>query len=649
MGFAGNDLFDGTRGINEVDYRLEARAAGRTTGMTIDLSSGDTIEIKDAYDDTDTLTLIERLRGTDHGDKLFGNNLNNRLRGDGGDDLVEGRSGFDRIEGGAGNDTLNGGSKDDTLLGDAGNDLLNGNDHNDTLIGGAGDDVFEGGEGNDVIDGGPMTETSFDELTYRNVETDGITVQSSTRTANSGTVTNDGSGSQDTFTNINSIVGTRVDDTFVGGIGNHRFVGLAGDDTFVGGSGNTEVDYRLEARIAQWTKGLTIDLGEDLTETVTVKDAMGGTDTLTNIKRIRGTDGSDTISGNTLGNRLRGKAGNDVLRGRNGDDALEGGAGTDTAIYSGNRFNYHVENNGTQLTITDQRVNGEGKDTVIDVEFFNFGGTILNLAEVINHGSAINLAGGMVFESSATGVDIGTLSVANPDAKSAHSYTLIDDAGGRFQLASDGKTIEVKNGLLLDYEQSLTHTVVVRATDQFGKSVDQSLTIVLQDVAKESTTGTAGSDTVSGGSGTDNLSGGGGNDNLNGGGGKDKINGGTGNDRIIGGTGQDSLTGGAGKDVFAFASKDTGTSKGTADFITDFSGKGGDRIDLKLIDADTKKKGDQAFSFIGKNAFTKAGQVRYEKTSKETFIYLNTDSDKAAEGVIKLKGAIDLQKGWFVL
>jgi Ca2+-binding RTX toxin-like protein len=289
-----------------------------------------------------------------------------------------------------------------------------------------------------------------------------------------------------------------------------------------------------------------------------------------------------------------------------------------------------------------------GTDTVIDVEFFNFGGTLLNLAEVINHGSAVNLAGGMVFENSKAGEEVGTLSVANPDALSTHGFELIDDAGGRFQLDGSGK-ISVKNGLLLDYEQAATHTIVVRAKDQFGKSIDQTVTVVLKDVDKESTTGTTGSDTVSGGANADTLSGGGGNDVLNAGGGKDKVDGGVGNDRIIGGGGQDTLTGGAGKDVFAFGNKDTGTSKGTADTITDFSGKGGDRIDLKAIDADVKKKGDQAFSFIGKNAFTKAGQVRYEKTSKETLIYLNTDSDKAAEGVIKLKGAFDMQKSWFVL
>lgn len=60
-----------------------------------------------------------------------------------------------------------------------------------------------------------------------------------------------------------------------------------------------------------------------------------------------------------------------------------------------------------------------------------------------------------------------------------------------------------------------------------------------------------------------------------------------------------------------------------------------------------KKKWDQNFSFIGTKSFSKAGQVRYEKKSKETYVYLNTD--KAAEGLIKFKGAMDLQKSWFVL
>ncbi|WP_201830396.1 PD40 domain-containing protein [Microvirga zambiensis] len=147
-------------------------------------------------------------------------------------------------------------------------------------------------------------------------------------------------------------------------------------------------------------------------------------------------------------------------------------------------------------------------------------------------------------------------------------------------------------------------------------------------------------DTLSGGAGTDSLTG----DAF-----ANILIGNGGNDRLIGGLGVDTLTGSKGKDVFVFDDKETGSSKSKADYILDFKGKEGDKIDLKLVDADTKKKGDQKFSFIGDKAFTKAGQVRVEKTKKETFVYLNTDNDKAAEAVIKLKGSIDLSKGWFVL
>jgi VCBS repeat-containing protein len=273
----------------------------------------------------------------------------------------------------------------------------------------------------------------------------------------------------------------------------------------------------------------------------------------------------------------------------------------------------------------------------------------LSVTSVNDTPSDIFLSNAAVAENSGAGTAVGSLAAFDLDGDAAFTFSLLDDAGGRFVLGADGRTIEVRNGSLLDYEQARSHQVLVQVTDGSGASYSEVMTIVLQDVVQETTTGTSGGDTVAGGSSTDNLSGGGGNDNLDGGGGKDKINGGTGNDRILGGSGKDLLSGGSGKDVFAFANKDTGTSKGTADTITDFSGKGGDKIDLKLIDADTKKKGDQAFLFVGKNAFTKAGQVRYEKAGKDTYVYLNTDSDKSAEGVIKLKGALDMQKGWFVL
>ncbi|MFL4995477.1 MAG: hypothetical protein ACJ8DF_02035, partial [Microvirga sp.] len=136
---------------------------------------------------------------------------------------------------------------------------------------------------------------------------------------------------------------------------------------------------------------------------------------------------------------------------------------------------------------------------------------------------------------------------------------------------------------------------------------------------------------------------------LTGNAGVNKLSGGAGNDRLTGGLGQDSLTGGAGRDVFVFDDRDTSASKSRADYILDFSHRQGDRIDLRAIDANTRKRGDQNFSFIGTKAFSKAGEVRIEKTKSVTYVSLNTDSDKAAEAVIKIKGALDFQKGWFVL
>lgn len=60
-------------------------------------------------------------------------------------------------------------------------------------------------------------------------------------------------------------------------------------------------------------------------------------------------------------------------------------------------------------------------------------------------------------------------------------------------------------------------------------------------------------------------------------------------------------------------------------------------------------KGNQAFTFIDQNSFTKAGQVRYSKLGSETYVSFNTDKDSAAEGVIRLKGVMDMSKDWFVL
>lgn len=155
--------------------------------------------------------------------------------------------------------------------------------------------------------------------------------------------------------------------------------------------------------------------------------------------------------------------------------------------------------------------------------------------------------------------------------------------------------------------------------------------------------GGAGNDTIYGGVGFDVIQGDdvdglAGNDYLNGGDDTDALFGYGGNDLLNGGTGKDTLYGGTGNDVFRFDSVSDSQSGLSRDIIKDFVGNGnlpGDIIDLSNIDANTIKKDDQAFTYIGTGAFTAAGQIRYSGG----ILQGNTDSNLAANFEIKLEGS----------
>ncbi len=64
----------------------------------------------------------------------------------------------------------------------------------------------------------------------------------------------------------------------------------------------------------------------------------------------------------------------------------------------------------------------------------------------------VMLDGGSVQELSAIGTVVGTLSTQDPDAGETFTYTLLDNAGGRFAISGD--KILVSDALKLDYEQA---------------------------------------------------------------------------------------------------------------------------------------------------------------------------------------------------
>src|SRR5262249_39616137 len=95
--------------------------------------------------------------------------------------------------------------------------------------------------------------------------------------------------------------------------------------------------------------GATVVL-QDTTGSVTT---TGGTvDIVGAIDNILGTNANDSITGNSLPNRLFGLAGDDVINGGAGDDYIDGGAGSDT-LNGGTGNDFIVIKPGSTETVSD--------------------------------------------------------------------------------------------------------------------------------------------------------------------------------------------------------------------------------------------------------------------------------------------------------
>lgn len=101
----------------------------------------------------------------------------------------------------------------------------------------------------------------------------------------------------------------------------------------------------------------------------------------------------------------------------------------------------------------------------------------------------IGLSNASVREHAATGSFVGTLSALDFNAGNTHTYTLLTNAGGRFYVS--GNQLRVTDGTKLDFEQTASLNILVRATDQGGKYLDKTFSISLNNVTPENVTGNA--------------------------------------------------------------------------------------------------------------------------------------------------------------
>lgn len=219
---------------------------------------------------------------------------------------------FTVISGGSGNDSLGsgGGSGRFQISGNVGDDALTGGDLGDILDGGDGDDVLDPGSGDDVVQGGAGN------------------------------------------------------DLIIGGSGE-------GNDSLDGGANVDTVKYQ----------SATQDINVNLTTGTASGDPVIGTDSLANLENVIGGGGNDTITGNGSANVLDGGLGNDAISSLAGDDTLVGGAGNDfldggddvdVAAFSGKLSDYTVTAVGSQLIVTDLRPDGDGTDTLQNIEGIRF-------------------------------------------------------------------------------------------------------------------------------------------------------------------------------------------------------------------------------------------------------------------------------------
>ena len=115
------------------------------------------------------------------------------------------------------------------------------------------------------------------------------------------------------------------------------------------------------------------------------------------------------------------------------------------------------------------------------------------------------------------------------------------------------------------------------------------------------------------------------------------------------------MTGGHGADSFVFESRaESGVSATTRDVITDFDAS--DLINVRDVDANELKFGDQNFRFIGAQAFHHvAGELRFYEFNPAgsardaTFVQADVNGDARADFAIGLAGLHNLNVHDFIL
>jgi Ca2+-binding RTX toxin-like protein len=704
FGGVGDDMFVVDNAADEVHESIGAGTDIVSAKVNYALQAGQEVEILRA-DVGVTTGLV--LTGNEFDNRITGGDGNDMLNGGAGDDFLDGDAGADVMSGGVGNDTyivdnaadrvnegvgagtdtvlasvnyalqagqevevlradvvgatglvLTGNEFANSILGGAGNDTVTGGRGDDTALLGAGNDAFfwNPGDGNDTVEG----QDGLDGLVFNganvneniDISANGSRVRFFRDVAN---VTMDLNGIEgirfEALGGVDNIVINDVSGTDLigagvavdleGAIGSGVGDGAVDTVTISGTAGNDAITVNLLSNGAISVAGTATSariFHAEASDQLVING--GASDDLIDASGLPAAHISLTLNGGAGADMLIGSQGNDFVNGGTGDDVASLGAGNDVFVWNPGDGNDTVEG---QAGLDGLIFNGASIDENIDISAN--GGRGRFFRDVANVTMDLNGVEGIKFE-----------------ALGGADHIVINDMSGT-DLVGAGVAVDLEGAIGSGVGDGAVDSVTVNDTPG-----NDAITVNTISNGAISVSGTSASVRVFHAEATDQLvvNGGAGDDTINasalpagrvtltldGGAGNDTLTGSAGNDALIGGAGLDHFFGGAGQDTFVFtgaslAALDTGVGA-NRDVIQDFSG---DIIDLHLIDANLGVGGDQAFSFIGTNAFTAAGQVRFfADGAGNTIVEGNVDNNLGADFQIELHAfAAQLQAGNFVL